>query len=93
MMKLKPKVAESNNTDQLKKKIGFDNKKMLMKRADVEISSTKFNNIYDKQTLVEPIVSEKEPAKSVFHKEIRKNQSNYFVNIQKFYQTCLFKIC
>jgi hypothetical protein len=78
-MKLKPKINESNNADHLKKKIGFDNKKMLMKRADVEITSTKFSNIYDKQNLVEPIVSEKEPAKSGYHKEIKKTQSSLSV--------------
>jgi hypothetical protein len=75
MMKLKPKSTELNNVDHFKKKIGFDNTKMLMKRADVEITSTKFANVFDKQTIVEPVISEKEPVKSSYHKEIRKTQS------------------
>ena len=87
MMKLKPKGTEIINTDQLKKKIGFDNTKMLMKRADVELTSTKFTNLYDKQTLVEPVVSEKEPVKSGYHKDIRKTQSIILTKI--FYIYCV----
>ena len=48
MMKLKPKI-DSGNTENLRRKFGFDNKKMLPKRSDIQINTSKSKYVKEYQ--------------------------------------------